>query len=401
MGEINHKDREHALLSASSAHRWLNCTPSALLGAQFPDTASAAAAEGTLAHELAELKVRNYFFTVDFGKRKLTAAINKLKKHELWDDEMTGYTDEYLEYIKKTALELPVAPVVKLEDRVYFGKYTHADPADEKEGFGIADCILIGGESIHVIDFKYGKSPNGRVSAEENPQMMLYALGAYEMCRLLYPIKTIKVTIVQPRLPDGISEWECDLDTLLNFGQFVSGRAGLAIKGEGEFNPEEKTCRYCRARSRCRARAEENVKLAFFTDKKPPLIGNDEVGEYLKQGEDVARWLGDLKDYALAECLAGNDVPGWKAVEGRGDRKWTDMDQAFDTLTTHGISDTVLWERKPLTLAQVEKVVGKKDFNDLVGDMVVKAPGKPALVKESDKREAISNRVTAADAFGG
>lgn len=396
----DHKARSHSLLSASGAFRWINCTPSALLETQFPDSSSSAAAEGTLAHELAELKVRNYFYTVEFGKRKLTTAINKLKKHKLWDDEMMGYTDEYLEYIKRTALAYPIQPSVAIEKRVYFGKYTLADPADENEGYGTADCILIGNETIHVIDLKYGKSPDGRVSAEGNPQMALYALGAYETYKLLYPVKRIKMTIVQPRLSDGISEWECPLDELLAFGEYVKSKAALAIKGEGDFRPDAKTCKYCRARARCRARADENVKLAFFTDKKPPLIGNDEVGEYLKQGEDVAKWLGDLKDFALAECLAGRDVAGWKAVEGRGSRDWTDMDVAFNTLTSNGINDAVLWERKPLTLAQVEKVVGKKEFNDLVGSYVVKNPGKPALVKASDKREAITNVISAAEAFG-
>jgi len=394
-----HVDRSHSLLSASGAFRWINCTPSAKLETRFPDKSSSAAAEGTLAHELAELKVRNFLQPKEFGKRKLTAAIKEKKEHELWDDEMMGYTDEYLEYIKRTALAYPSQPSVAIEKRVYFGKYTLADPEDENEGYGTADCILIGNETIHVIDLKYGKSPDGRVSAEGNPQMALYALGAYETYKLLYPVKRIKMTIVQPRLSDGISEWDCPLEELLAFGEYVKGKAALALKGEGDFRPDAKTCKYCRARGQCRARADENVKLAFFTDQKPPLISNDEVGEYLKQGEDVAKWLSDLKDFALAECLAGREVPGWKAVEGRGSRDWTDMDLAFNALTTHGINDTVLWERKPLTLAQVEKVVGKKEFNDLVGSFVVKAPGKPALVKASDNRKAITNVITAAEAF--
>ena len=143
------------------------------------------------------------------------------------------------------------------------------------------------------------------------------------------------------------------------------------------------------------------MKLAFAPGfgKKPPLISNDEMGQYLLQGADVAKWLSDLQDCALAECLAGKEVPGWKAVEGRGSRDWTDMDQAFDTLKENGINEAILWERKPLTLAQVEKVVGKKDFESYVGSLVVKKPGKPALVKESDKREAITNKVSAAEAF--
>lgn len=390
---MGHEERAHALLSASGAHRWIVCTPSALLEQEFPDTTSDAAKEGTLAHELAELKLRNYCYTPDFGKAKLTAAVKKLKKEELWQDEMMGYTDDYIDYVKSIALSMPKIPYAAIEKRVDLGDFV-------PDGFGTADCILIGGDTLHVIDFKYGKSPDGRVKAEGNPQMALYALGAFKAYCVLYPIKKIKMSIVQPRLSDGISEWECSADELLAFGKYVKERAALAIKGEGEFRPGPETCKYCRARGRCRARAEKNVKLVFDIDKKPPLITNGEVGKFLTEGEDVAKWLSELKDYALAECLAGKEVPGWKAVEGRGSRNWTDMDTAFDTLTKNGISETVLWERTPLTLAQVEKVVGKKDFDEFVGALVVKAPGKPALVKESDRRDAITNKVSAAEAFG-
>ena len=258
---------------------------------------------------------------------------------------------------------------------------------------------MIGGDVLHAIDFKYGKSPDGRVTAEWNPQMLLYALGAYEMYRILYTFKTVRLSIVQPRLSDGISEWECTLDEMLQFGEFVKERAALAIKGEGEFAPAPKTCRYCRARGRCKARAEKNVELAFLVGTDPKLLTNEELGQYLMKGKDIAKWYSDAQDVALADCLAGKEVPGWKAVEGRGPRDWTDMDKAFSTLTSNGISDTILWERKPLSLAQVEKVVGKKVFQELVGGLVVKNPGKPALVEETDKRPAITNKVSAAEAF--
>lgn len=389
---MGHEERAHALLSASSAHRWMVCTPSAVLETQFPDTTSEAAREGTLAHELAELKLRNYFYTIDFGKTKLARAVNKLKKEKLWQDEMMGYTDTYLEYIKSVAMKFENQPYVAIEKRVSFGAYV-------PEGFGTADCILIGGGVLHIIDFKYGKGVP--VSAEGNPQLSLYALGAYEAYKILYPIETIRMSIVQPRLSDEVSEWSCPVKELLAFGGYAKEKAELAIKGEGEFRPTEKACRFCRAKGRCRARSEENVKLAFSENlgKLPPLITNEELGQYLKQGLDVAKWLSDLQDCALKECLAGNDVPGWKAVEGRGSRDWTDMDLAFDTLKSSGIDEAVLWERKPLTLAQVEKTVGKKDFEAFVGSLVVKNPGKPALVQESDKRPAITNKVTAAEAF--
>ena len=393
-----HKERKHSLLSPSNAHQWMACTPSALLGRQFPDKAGTSAAEGTLAHELAELKVRNYFYSVDFGKRKLTAAIKKLREDENWNEEMMGYTDEYLDYVKSVGMKFRSSPTVKLESYLSLDAYIPHLP-DEDEAGGTADCILIGEGVLHVIDFKYGKSPDGRVKAEWNPQMLLYALGAYEMYRILYTFKTVRLSIVQPRLPDGISEWECTLDEMLQFGEYVKERAALAIKGGGEFAPAPKTCRYCRARGRCKARAEKNVELAFLVGTDPKLLTNEELGRYLLKGRDVAKWLSDAQDVALADCLAGKEVPGWKAVEGRGSRDWTDMDKAFSTLTSNGISDTILWERKPLSLAQVEKVVGKKDFQELVGGLVVKNPGKPALVEETDKRPAITNKVSAAEAF--
>lgn len=398
---MGHDERKHALLSASGAHRWLYCTPSARLEEHEPDTTSESAVEGTTAHELAELKLRHYFHPVDFGKTKFTREVNKLKKLESWRDEMQGHTDTYLDYVKSVAMQFASSPSVGIEKRVFFGSYTLADPEDDTEGYGIADCILIGGGTIHVIDFKYGQSPNGRVSAEGNPQLSLYALGAYETYKLLYPITKVRLHVVQPRLSDGISEWECSIEELLAFGSYVKTKAELALKGEGNFFSSEGTCKFCKVKGRCRERAEKNVALAFAAGKLPPLISNEEMGRYLKQGTDVAKWLSDLQDCALRECLAGKTVPGWKAVEGRGSRDWTDMDTAFARLTQNGISEVVLWERKPLTLAQVEKIVGKKDFDTYVGDMVIKSPGKPTLAKESDNRKAITNKISATEAFGG
>lgn len=385
---MNHQERTHAVLSASGAHRWLLCTPSARLEEQFPDTTSDAAKEGTLAHELAEMKLRHYFQTKEFGKRKYNAEVKKLKTEELWQDEMDGYTEIYKDYIKTLALSFPAEPYSAIEKRVDFSQYV-------PDGFGTADCILLSGNTLHVIDLKYGKGVP--VSAEENPQMMLYALGAYQEYSFLYDIRSIHLVIIQPRL-DSISEWECSLGELLEFAEYVKERAKLAINGEGEFCPGEKQCRFCRAKAKCRARAEENVKLAF-NPELPPLISNEEMGEYLSTGEDVAKWLSDLKEHALKECLAGHEVPGWKAVEGRGSRDWTDMEAAFELLKEKGIAEEILYEKKALTLAQVEKTIGKKDFAEMVGSMVVKNPGKPTLVKESDKREAITNKITAEKVF--
>lgn len=401
---MNHADRSHSLLSASSAVRWLACTRSPMIEKDLPDTTSESAKEGTLAHELAEAKVKNYFLIDNFTKQKLAAAVRKLKKDPLWQDEMMEHTDTYLDYISAAALRFPREPARDVEKRVYFGAYTHAEmrnPFSPEEGYGTADCVLIGGRVIHIIDFKYGKNPGGRVSAEENPQMMLYALGVYDTYRLLCPVETIRLSIVQPRLADGISEWELPLKDLLEWGEYVKGRALLAWNGEGDFAPSERACRFCRARAVCRARAEKNVQMAFGGDagKLPPLITNAQMAEYLRQGADLVKWYEELKDAALAQCLAGEEVPGFKAVEGRGSRNWTDMDQAFAALKASGIDEAILYEKKPLTLAQVEKVVGKTLFSETVGAYVKKVPGKPALVESTDNRPAITNQVTAAEAF--
>lgn len=383
-----HKDRAHALLSASGAHRWMNCTPSAVLESQFPDTTSEAAKEGTLAHEMAEAKLQHLFNTQDYRKAKLTRTLNKIKKDELYQPEMDGYTDDYVTYVRKSAMEFEKSPYIAIEKRLDLTAYI-------PDGFGTADCVMIGERTLHIIDLKYGKGVP--VSAENNEQLMIYALGALEAYKMLFAIDTVKVSIVQPRI-DNTNSSEFTVEGLMRFGDKVKHYADIAIKGEGEYTPGD-WCRFCRARQQCRARADKNIELAFEIDKKPPLITNEEVGEYLRKGEDVAKWLSELQDYALAECLAGRDVDGYKAVEGRGSRAWTDMDAAFEAITEDGTNEAMLYERKPLTLAQVEKLMGKAHFADVAGEYVVKSPGKPTLVPSTDKRQAITNKISANEAF--
>lgn len=380
---------KHALLSASSAHRWLYCQRSARLEETLPDTTSKAAKEGTLAHSLCELKLRHYFFTPDFSKRKFNAAVKKLQKDPLWQAEMDRYTDEYLEYVKSAALAMPSEPTVRIEQRVDYSAYAPG-------GFGTADCLLIGNRTLTVIDFKYGKGVP--VSTEGNPQLSLYALGAYEAYKLLYDVQKVRLVVIQPRL-DNVSEWETTLDELLAFGAFVKPRADLAFKGEGDFHPSPETCRFCRAGATCRARSDHNVKVAFGIGELPPLITDAEVGERLSELEDVVKYQKTLQDYALKRCLAGAEIPGWKAVEGRASRVWTDQDEALDALEGAGIEKALLYNTVPLTLAQIEKELGKKTFDELAGKYVTRTPGKPALVSASDKREAITNKVTAEAAF--
>lgn len=383
-----HKDRAHALLSASGAHRWMNCTPSAVLESQFPDTTSEAAKEGTLAHEMAEAKLQHLFNTQDYRKAKLTRTLNKIKKDELYQSEMDGYTDDYVAYIRKAAMEFEKTPYIAIEMRLDLTAYI-------PDGFGTADCVMIGEKTLHIIDLKYGKGVP--VSAEDNPQLMIYALGALEAYKMLFAIDTVKISIVQPRI-DNTNSSACSVTLLREWGEDVKELANIAIKGEGEYTPGD-WCRFCRARQQCRARADKNIELAFEIDKKPPLITNEEVGEYLRKGEDVAKWLSELQDYALAECLAGRDVDGYKAVEGRGSRSWTNMDAAFEAIIEEGTNEAMLYERKPLTLAQVEKLMGKAHFEDVAGEYVIKNPGKPTLVPSTDKRQAITNKISAKEAF--
>lgn len=380
---------QHALLSASGAHRWLHCTGSPLLEKDFPDTTSVYAKEGTLAHELCELKLKKY--TTVMPKGTYTRAHNKIMKSELWQNEMESTSETYLEYVKEIMLSCEIAPVILTEKKVDFSQYV-------PEGFGTADCLILAGDTLHVVDYKHGKGVV--VDADHNPQMMLYALGAMSELSLLYRFKFVHMTIVQPRV-NNISEFTMTADELIEWGEtVVKPKAEAAISGKGEFEAGD-WCRFCRAKQQCKTRYESNDSLYPELSERhdPRLITLAELGEYLKRGKDMAAWLEDMKEYALSESLAGADVPGWKVVEGRGSRAFTDTDEAVDTLIKNGIDESVLYERRVLTLAQMEKAVGKKAFGEIVGNLVVKNPGKPTLVEESDKRPKITNQPTAADVF--
>jgi len=378
----------HAILAASAAHRWLVCTPSARLEATLPETPSTYAEEGTLAHEVAALVMRKYFVE-PMSQRSFNNRLKKLRGHELYQDEVLRHAETYLDYAKQIYMAYDTSPYTAIEVRLDLAEYV-------PEGFGTADCIIIGGTTLHVIDYKYGKGVP--VSAEQNPQMMLYALGALAKYSMLYDITAVKMAIVQPRL-DTISEWGISAFDLRDWGKtYVKPRAQLAWNGEGEYVAGDH-CRFCRAKSTCRARTDFYMALEDFGQIKPPLISNQEVGEVLKRAEGLAAWLDDLKQYALAECLKGNEIPGWKAVEGRAVRQWTDMEAAFEALKAAGIDEAMLYERKPLTLAATEKLLGKPRFNELVSTYVTTPPGKPALVQASDKRPAITRPGAVSD-FG-
>jgi len=377
----------HALLGPSSASRWMACPPSVRLCEQFEDVESEYAKEGSLAHEIAELKVKKL---IDPGltPRKFTSAMKKLKDKELYQEEMQGYTDEYVEFIQEQMYSYETTPHISVEQKVDFSQYVPG-------GFGTADCILISNDTLHVIDFKYGKGVP--VSVENNAQLLLYALGAYLAYEMIFPIEHIKMSIVQPRLT-GIDTWECSLDYLLDFAKKAQEKAVMALNSEGDFNCGEH-CKFCKAKATCKARANANLELAKYEFKSVDLLTLEEIGEILQKAHDLDTWVKELEKYALAESLKGNNVPGWKAVNGKGSRSFKNTDDAIKVLKENGIAEELLYERKYLTLAQMEKVIGKKDFNNLVGDLIVMNAGKPTLVEVSDKREAITNRIKAEDEF--
>ena len=387
--EIKHAVRDHALLSASASSRWLACTPSVRLEEQFEETTSTYAEEGTLAHEIGELKLRKHF-TEPMGQSTFTRRLNKFKKHELYQEEMLKHTDTYLEYLQSITLAMPVAPYVAVEKKIKYDAYA-------PEGFGTVDCLIIGGDTLYVNDFKYGKGVP--VLAEDNPQMKLYALGAYLEYSFLYPIKQVCLAIIQPRL-NSISEWTCSIEELLAWGESIKPIAQKAFNGEGDFVPGEH-CKFCRAKAQCRARAEEFSALADFTSMKPPLLSNEEVGQMLVKGQHIEAWVKALKEYALAECLKGNEVAGWKAVEGRGSRDYVNLDNAFEHLKANGIEEALLYERVPLTVSKIEMVLKKEQYRSLLEEAghVVKSTGKPTLAPSDDKRKAVTFAPDAASDF--
>lgn len=380
-------DKAHALLSASGAHKWLHCTPGPRLEELLPETTSEYAEEGRLAHEIGELKLRKAFIE-PMATRTYNSRLKKLQENSLYQDEMLRHTDTYLDYISNAIHEFAFKPYVAVEKKLNYSTYV-------PEGFGTGDCIIIGGNTLRVIDLKYGKGVP--VSAENNPQMLLYALGAVTEYSILYAIERVIVTIVQPRL-DNISEFEISVTDLLAWGESIKPVAQKAYKGEGEFLPGEH-CQFCRARATCRARTEAMLTLEEFHQMTPPLISNEEVGQILERAKKLASWVEKLQDYALNECINGNSIPGWKAVHGRSTRTFINQDLAFEVLKANGTEEAMLYERKPLSITGIETLIGKKRFKELLFEYVNTPPGKPTLAPETDKREAIKQQITAEEAF--
>jgi hypothetical protein len=370
---------KHALLSASSADKWLHCTPSARLEENIKDTAGESAAEGTLAHSFAELKARKYFFTTSMTKSKYEKELLALKKNELYSKDIDNYTDDYLDYLKDVAMSFSIRPHVDLEKPIDYSDYA-------PEGFGTADCIIIGGNKLRIIDFKYGKTV--KVDAENNPQMRLYALGALNAYSFLFDIKTVDLHIFQPRM-NNTSDEEISANDLKKWAELiVKPQAEKAFKGEGDcIAGEWCDSHFCKCRGNCRAYLSQMKVVQPQLGKLPPLLSDSEVGKALTLASNIKKWYTQLEKYALNASLAGKHIDGWKVVEGRSNRAFTDVDKAYKVLTDAGTKKAMLYKKVPITLTECEKLIGKKDFSAMLGDYIVKPAGKPTLVPESDSRD--------------
>ena len=370
-----HENRAHALLSASGSHRWMACPPSARLEECCQNKESDAAKEGTVAHELCELKVK-----VQLGEDVSMSEYEALKENPLFTKEMDACTNIYADYCIDTAKGEKGLPLIEVE--LDLSSYI-------PEGFGTVDCVIVSEDTLHVIDFKYGRGVD--VSPVENSQLMIYALGAYDLYSSFYDFENVKLTIVQPRLSAEPKTWECSIQDLLDFGERLKPVAALAFKGGGEFAPSEHTCLFCKAKYTCRARADKNLSTMFLQEKDPYTLSNDEIGEILAKVADFPKWIKDLEDYALEQLLAGKEIKGYKAVEGRSSRVWSDEKKAFEVIIEDGTEEKDLYETVPLSLAKIEKLLGKKKFASLVGEYVTKSQGKPTLTLSSDIRPSIQD----------
>ena len=360
---------KHATLSASSSHRWLNCPPSVRICENYADVTTDYALEGTDAHALCEYQLKQ-----SLG----IPAEDPIENLTWYNAEMEGcaagyaaYVMELLEDAKKTCAD----PVVMIEQRVDFSRWV-------KDGFGTADCILIADGVLHIVDYKHGKGVE--VSAEKNPQMMLYALGALEIFDGIYDIETVRMTIYQPRL-SNISIFEMSKDALFEWANTeLTQKAQLAYEGKGDFHSGE-WCRFCKAKAECRERAKANLELAKYEFTEPPLLGDAEIADILGKLDGLTSWAADVKEYALQQAIGGKKWPGWKLVEGRSNRKYRSDADVADVVAHAGFDP---YEHKVRGITAMQMLLGRSRFEELLSPYIEKPQGKPTLVPESDKRPA-------------
>lgn len=383
---------DHALLSPSSAHRWLNCPLAPRLEATLPERPSEFAREGTVAHSVCEITAKKKFKKVKAVE--YNRVIKRLKNNEAWDDEMLHTAEIYVEHLTERAMAFQNEPYIAFEVKVDVSDYV-------PDAFGRCDCVMFAGDTLIITDYKHGKGVP--VSPEENPQLMLYALGALKLYKPLFgdALKKVEVYIDQPRR-DSYEGWGCDMDELLSWGESIKPKAQMAFMGFGEYHAGP-WCQFCRANGICKAQASQQI--GAFDDFKDCVAGHnvailspEEMGIVLSQGEDLVMWYEAVKKRALEVMLNGESIPGYKVVEGRSSRCWTDQDKALDKLQESGIDRAIIYDSVPKTLAQLEKVLGTAKFKELVGEFVTKPQGKPTLAPESDSRREFNS--AAADFAG-
>ena len=386
----------HALLSPSAAARWLNCTLAPRLEATIPEKTSEYAMEGTLAHSVCEATAKLHFKKIK--KASHTATIKRLKQDSLWNDEMLTTAETYAGHLLERAMAFKHEPYTAFEIKVDLSDYI-------PEGYGRCDCTMFGDDTLIITDYKHGKGV--AVSAENNPQMKLYALGALKLYRPLFgdAIKNVQMCIDQPRI-NSYESWSCTTEELLEWGEFIKPIAQRAFMGFGEYKAGE-WCRFCRANGQCRAQAEQQISAlddfnpttladgsgaVVSTESIPPsVLTPEEISEVLKRGKTLVAWYKAVEEHALEVLLNGEAIPGYKVVEGRSNRTWTDQDAAMEALQQAGYDRAVLYDSVPKTLAQLEKVIGNAKFAELVGQFVIKPQGKPALADEKDTRKVFNS----------
>jgi len=386
MTQQAHAERAHALLGASKAEQWINCPPSARLQESIPDKRSEYAEEGTTAHELAEIKLRRRLTICNAAEReRLDEALQKVKDSPHYSTEMENAIQEYIELVGERFMAAKARSsdaVVLLEERLDFSEWV-------PDGYGTGDVVLIADGVLEVIDLKYGKGVP--VSAVGNSQMRLYALGAWSAYSYLYDIREVMMTIVQPRL-DNVSTDSIPIDELLGWAEaVVKPAAELAHRGEGGYKAGDH-CRWCKVKGNCRARADANLAALAYEFKDPALMTNEEIGSVLFITEQLKTWAKDVEEYAFEQAKAGNKIPQWKLVEGRSNRAITDKDAALAALEAAKLDpDKYLKPQELLGISELEKRIGKKELASLLDGLIIKPPGKPVLVPETDKRPELNS----------
>ena len=363
---------KHAYLSASASELWLKCPPSAKLCAQEEDRGSPYAQQGTDAHELCQ-----HLVETALGRPSKDPTEDLTYYDAEMQESAEGYRDFVMEQVEE-AKKLCRDPLVCVEQTLDFSKWV-------EHGFGTGDCVIVADDLLHIIDFKFGLGVLVTASGEDgtgNSQLKCYALGALDTFGDLYDIRRVRLSIYQPRR-ENVDTFELTKEQLLQWAdEVLAPTAKLAYEGEGEFAVGDH-CQFCKAKATCRKRAEYSMELAKYEFADAPTLDEDEIAAILPQIDTLISWAEDVKDYALKQALAGVRFPGWKLVEGRSNRKYTDETAVAEIVSKAGYDP---YEKKLLGITAMQKQLGKKKFEQLLAGLIIKPQGKPVLAPETDKR---------------